>query len=98
MYVVLKRSWRGYPAEKPIDMPASDARSALSTGVAVHATEWKERQRPETATQRPPENAAARTRRPEEEPGVCGATKASGGMCQRETEDGGRCWQHAEDE
>lgn len=50
----------------------------------------------ETATRRPPENAATRTKRPDEEPEVCGADTDGGGTCQRQVKSG-RCWQHSDD-
>lgn len=93
MYVVLKRPWRGYPAREPIDMPASDARSALNSGVGVHGTEWKERHgEPETASRTQPEDTSAR-RTKSDYGSRCGYELNDGSRCSRET-GGGRCWQH----
>lgn len=70
--------------------------ATISDDLARRAIRLNRAERVETATRRAPENAASRTRRPEEEPGVCGAATASGGTCQREVTSGDRCWQHTE--
>lgn len=87
MRVRFTRDMGLYEAGNIYDLPDHLARRALQINRAERATE--------TATHRPPENAATRTKRPEEEPGVCGAGKSNGGVCQRQTQ-GGRCWQHEE--
>lgn len=87
MRVRFTRKMGYYRAGDTPDLPPDIAERALTLGRAVRHSET------ETATQRPPENAATRTRRPEEEPDICGAETASGGICRR-TAEGGRCWQH----
>lgn len=90
MRVRFTRKMGYYRAGDTPDLPPDIAKRALTLGRAVRPSET------ETATRRPPENAAARTRRPEEEPAVCGAELDSGGTCSRDGQKkyGGRCWQH----
>lgn len=87
MTVRFTRDMGQYKKGEVHDLPDGLERRAIRINRAEHV---------ETTTRRPPENAATRTKRPEEEPDICGAEKSSGGVCQRQTR-GGRCWQHEED-